>query len=447
MNALDKILNRVDKESSNTCIVFEDKEYSYKEVFAYVNETAKQIEDKQIDQGDVVCLLGDYSIESISYLLNLIKIKTVLIPLTSSTYERVNSNLDEIGIDFLIDLNNKGQKIKKIVSKKRSNDLIKTIQKRNNPGLILFTSGSSGKPKAVVHDFSNLLVKFETKRPAMITINFMMFDHWGGLNTLLHCFSNNCMTILPTSRHPGYICSLIEKYKVELLPATPSFLNMLLLGGHHKKADLSSLKIISYGAEPMAKTTLDLINKSFKKIKLQQTYGMIEIGVLRSKSENNESLWVKLGGDGYKLRVVDGILQVKSNASMLGYIGTESPFTDDGYFITGDSVEQKGDWLKILGRKSELINSGGEKVYPAEVESLMLQLPEIDDVVVYGESNPLLGQIISAKVVLADEYLGTTSIAQIKKSCRNKMQRYMVPSRIKIIKEMSMSDRGKKLRR
>ncbi len=118
MNALDKILNRVDKESSNTCIVFEDKEYSYKEVFAYVNETAKQIEDKQIDQGDVVCLLGDYSIESISYLLNLIKIKTVLIPLTSSTYERVNSNLDEIGIDFLIDLNNKGQKIKKIVSKK-----------------------------------------------------------------------------------------------------------------------------------------------------------------------------------------------------------------------------------------------------------------------------------------------------------------------------------------
>ena len=81
MNALDKILNRVDKASSNTCIVFEDKEYSYKEVFAYVNETAKQIEEKQINQGDVVCLLGDYSIESISYLLNLIKMKTVLIPL------------------------------------------------------------------------------------------------------------------------------------------------------------------------------------------------------------------------------------------------------------------------------------------------------------------------------------------------------------------------------
>ena len=192
------------------------------------------------------------------------------------------------------------------------------------------------------------------------------------------------MTILPTSQYPGYICSLIKKNIKLNYYQQHKFLNMLLLGGHHKKADLSSLKIMDYGAEPMAKTTLDLINKSFKKIKLQQTYGMIEIGVLRSKSENNESLWVKLGGDGYKLRVVDGILQVKSNASMLGYIGTESPFTDDGYFITGDSVEQKGDWLKILGRKSELINSGGEKVYPAEVESLMLQLPEIDDVVVYG---------------------------------------------------------------
>ncbi len=392
MNALKKVLSRVNKTSEDACIIYEDKEYSYREVFSEVKNVAKILNDSSVKRGDIVCLIGDYSIESISYLLNLIDMATILIPLTPSTYKRVKSNIDEVGIDFLIDLNKSGKKIKKFKENKTSNKLIKIIQQRNNPGLILFTSGSSGKPKGVVHDFSNLLIKFEMKRPAMRTINFMMFDHWGGLNTLLHCISNSCLTILPSSRHPNYICSLIEQFNVELLPATPSFLNILLLGGHQKKSDLSSLKVISYGAEPMPKSTLEMINKSFKNIKLQQTYGMIEIGVLRSKSENNESLWVKLGGEGYKLRVVDGILEVKSDAAMLGYIGTESPFTDDGYFITGDSVEQKGEWLKILGRKSELINSGGEKVYPAEVESIILQFTAVDDVVVYGEPNPLLGQ-------------------------------------------------------
>ena len=447
MNALKKVLSRVNKTSEDACIIYEDKEYSYREVFSEVKNVAKILNDSSVKRGDIVCLIGDYSIESISYLLNLIDMATILIPLTPSTYKRVKSNIDEVGIDFLIDLNKSGKKIKKFKENKTSNKLIKIIQQRNNPGLILFTSGSSGKPKGVVHDFSNLLIKFEMKRPAMRTINFMMFDHWGGLNTLLHCISNSCLTILPSSRHPNYICSLIEQFNVELLPATPSFLNILLLGGHQKKSDLSSLKVISYGAEPMPKSTLEMINKSFKNIKLQQTYGMIEIGVLRSKSENNESLWVKLGGEGYKLRVVDGILEVKSDAAMLGYIGTESPFTDDGYFITGDSVEQKGEWLKILGRKSELINSGGEKVYPAEVESIMLQFTAVDDVVVYGEPNPLLGQIICAKVVLSPEYLDKVKSSDLKKDCATKMQRYMVPTKIKIIEKMSISDRGKKLRR
>ena len=81
-------------------------------------------------------------------------------------------------------------------------------------------------------------------------------------------------------------------------------------------------------------------------------------------------------GDGYKTRVVDGLLEVKAKSAMLGYLNAPSPFTDDGWFKTGDSVLENG-YYKILGRKSEIINVGGEKVYPQEVENIMLKMQEV----------------------------------------------------------------------
>ena len=409
MNALDKVLDRVNQNSNKLCIVENDTSYSYKDVFKEINKVRDILKINKIASGHSVCLIGDYSIRSIAFLISLIDIGTILIPLTESTFDRVRDNLTEIPIDFTIDLRNNTEVIKKnpLKNNQIQNSLLNIIKNRSVPGLILFTSGSSGKPKAVVHDFSKLLKKFETKRPAMKTINFLMFDHWGGLNTFLHCFSNNSLIILPTSRNPNYICSLIEKNEIELLPTTPSFLNILLLGGTHKKYNLSSLKVISYGAEPMPAMTLSLVNKSFKNIKIQQTYGMIEIG----------------------------------------YIGVDSPFTDDGYFITGDSVEQDGDWIRILGRKSELINVGGEKVYPAEVETIILENEKILDTVVYGSKNPLLGQIVSAKILINKKYKDNFNISDFKKECANRMPKYMVPSKIQIVDEIEKSERGKKIRK
>ena len=79
--------------------------------------------------------------------------------------------------------------------------------------------------------------------------------------------------------------------------------------------------------------------------------------------KNSNSLWVKVGGEDYKTRVVNGLLEIKAKASMLGYLNAKSPFTKDGWFKTGDKVKVNGEYIKILGRESEIINVGGEKVY------------------------------------------------------------------------------------
>jgi acyl-CoA synthetase (AMP-forming)/AMP-acid ligase II len=196
----------------------------------------------------------------------------------------------------------------------------------------------------------------------------------------------------------------------------------------------------------MPESLLKHLNTLFPDIKLQQTYGLIELGVMRSQSQDNGSLWVKIGGEGYQTRVVDGILQIKSDSAMLGYLNAKSPFAEDGWFITGDSVEVDGEYFKILGRKSEMINVGGEKVFPQEVENVILEIPEVEDVVVYAESNAFTGKIVCAKI----KYNGTETKAEVVKKvktyCRTKLESFKVPVKIELVDTTFESDRFKKSR-
>jgi acyl-CoA synthetase (AMP-forming)/AMP-acid ligase II len=135
---------------------------------------------------------------------------------------------------------------------------------------------------------------------------------------------------------------------------------------------------------------------------------------------------------------------------MLGYLNAPSPFTQDGWLNTGDAVEVDGEYLRIMGRKSELINVGGEKVYPTEVESVILELPEVAEATVYGEHNPITGQIVCARVTPShalDDSAKREFIAGIKRYCRHKLQNYKVPVRVNIATERQHTDRFKKARR
>ena len=120
------------------------------------------------------------------------------------------------------------------------------IKERQHPGLVLFTSGTSGEPKAAVHDLSALLEKFKTKRKALRTLNFLLFDHWGGLNTMFHILSNGGVVIATKDRRLNNVCKLIQDHKVELLPTTPTFLNLILLSGMYKNYDLNMFSLLLF---------------------------------------------------------------------------------------------------------------------------------------------------------------------------------------------------------
>ena len=280
----------------------------------------------------------------------------------------------------------------------------------------------------------------------MRAITFLLYDHIGGFNTLIYTLSNAGLIVTVSDRSPDGVLKAVEKYKVELLPTSPTFINLILLSEANKRYDMSSLKTVTYGTEPMPESTLKRFNQLFPDIKLLQTYGLSEVGILRSKSKSSDSLWVKVGGEGFETRVVDGMLEIKAKSAMLGYLNAPSPFTEDGWFKTKDSVEVDGEYIKILGRKSEIINVGGEKVYPQEVESIIVEMDNVAEVTAYGEKHPIVGNIVCAKVRLIKNENHKDFTLRLNKFCFKRLEDYKIPVKVKVVREEQHSARFKKMR-
>ena len=299
----------------------------------------------------------------------------------------------------------------------------------------------------MVHNLAMLLEKFKVQRHTLRTITFLLFDHIGGVNTMLYILANGGCMITVHDRSPDAVLAAVARHRVELLPTSPTFLNLLLLSEAYQRHDLSSLKTITYGTEPMQESTLKRLHGLFPNIKLLQTYGLSEVGILRSQSKNSGSLWVRVGGEGFETRVVDGVFQIKARSAMLGYLNAPSPFTEDGWLNTGDIVEVDGDFVRFLGRKSEIINVGGEKVFPAEVESVIQQMDNVAEVSVYGEKNPITGEIVCAEVVLKNPEDARPLALRLKQHCRARLQNFKVPVKVFVVSKELHNERFKKMRK
>ncbi len=134
--------------------------------------------------------------------------------------------------------------------------LLDQLRATHEPGMVLFSSGSTGAPKAALWSVCPLAARHRQAKPAPCTLVFLRLDHIGGLNTLFYSLAAGGTLVLSRDRDPVSICRAIDEHRVELLPTTPTFLTMLLLSGVWRQFSLSSLRRITYGAEPMPPAVL-----------------------------------------------------------------------------------------------------------------------------------------------------------------------------------------------
>lgn len=441
------LFERMASYGDRDAVVWRDATTSFRALLSRTAQIRAELQQKGVRAGNVILVEGTFSPNAIATVLALIDLRAIVVPITPAmrvqraTYEETAEVQGCVAIDEQDAWSYEGRE------RTVHNALTRKLIARGHPGLVIFSSGSTGRPKAVLHDFAALLEKFQKPGQAKRILAFMLFDHIGGMDTLFNVLSNGGCLVTPPDRDPETVCRTIEVHRVHTLPTSPTFLNILLISEAARQHDLSSLQLIAYGTESMPEATLKRIHELLPNVRLAQTYGISELGVLRTRSRDDGSLWMKFSNDGFETRIVDGVLWIRTPSAMMGYLNAPDLFSEDGWLNTQDAVEVDGEYLRILGRVSDLINVGGRKVYPAEVENVIAQMDNVREVAAYGEANPLTGHSVAVRVNLIQEEPFDAFKKRLRTFCRERLPAYKIPTRIEITDRDQHGPRMKKLRK
>jgi long-chain acyl-CoA synthetase len=336
---------------------------------------------------------------------------------------------------------------------------------------LIYTSGTTGRPKGVAQTHANILANIHH-------LNYWMPYTEGGVYLhaapMFHILdfpfmfaapaSAACQTTIPKFS-PQDFCEAVQRERVSRTLLVPTMINMLVQFEKLKDYDLSSLKELGYGGSPIAPELIRRTRDVFPNVKLVQGYGLTETGFLTAlrDDEHTEARLMSCGQacPGVDLHVVDdsgkevdvgqrGELVARGANVMRGYWNnqteTERAFRD-GLFRTGDVGYQDADgYVFILDRAKDMIVTGGEKVFSAEVEAVIAELPAVREVAVFGSPDPQWGERVTACVVLKPEQ--SLSADELTAHCRRSLSGFKCPRSVEFSKaELPKDGAGKVLKR
>ena len=430
----------------------EQQQKSHGDLASAVARVRELLVDQKIGPDVPVTIVGDFSFLSVATLLALMINGNIVIPNTAKSLKANFAEINALKPAFEVDATGAELSFKAFAD--ADGGPLENVIPKGAPGLVVFTSGTSGRPKAIVHNMLFLLEKFSMRQSRSVrAIPFLLFDHMGGFNTLMSILLGRGSIVFSEARSIDAILAHIEKFKVDLLPTTPTFLSMMLVSEAWKRFDLSSLKIVTYGTEVMNEALLGRLNEVLPDVRFKQTYGLSEVGVLMTSSRGNDNTWVKLVGEGLETKIEDGILWVKTSSVMVGRVifddsdGRFEP-NEDEWFCTGDMVDVDGEYLRFKGRATDIINVSGLKVYPNEVENCLMTLECVANVVVFGKKNRLVGEVVAAQIELRDADADVAETrSRIMAHCAANLDRFKVPREISFVDGIEVTDRLKTRRR
>ncbi len=409
--------------------------YTYGDLFQEVRRLSNQFKEAGLPEGAVVGLYGSPGLGWMAAFLALAQRQAVIVPVERAEEKQLQARLLASKANWLITLDTRSDlTIDKLVEETSQHPTFAPLS--GMPGLVLFSSGSVGQPKAILHALPRLLDGYGGQKPKQRNwLLLLLLDHIGGLHTWFSCMAQQGCLVIPEERSPEAVAKAIEQHQVALLPATPSFLALMLSQEVHHRYQLSSLKLITFGTEPMSSALYSSVKAAFPGVRFLQTFGTSETGILKTDFSRDGSLALNFREAEGSWRIVNGELQLRSTRLSLGYMGHDnSRFLEDGWYKTGDLAEVDAlGQVRILGRQASVINVGGLKLIPAEVEEVLLHYPGLNYCKVEGESHALTGQVVVATVGFEHLPPPENWKNELRKFCSNQLERYKVPVKWRLI--------------
>ena len=390
--------------------------YSYSQLLADLND--------RNEVSEYCCTRDLYStfLKIISSILH--KVNLVLLDSDFSDLEINNLNLERS--DLL-----KAKHVQKL-STDNVDALIQKLQEQSDWELTLFTSGTTGIPKKVVHKLSSLTraVRMSEKHREDVWGFAYNPTHIAGLQVLFQALlnGNTVINLFEASRED--VLSLIINHKITNISATATFFRMLL----PLNDEFPTVKKLTSGGERFDSKLSDKLLKAFPNARIRNVYASTEAGTILESRDDTFSIT-----DESLCRIIGNELQV--HKSLLGE-GDELDTKEDGWYATGDLVEvveQNPIRFRFLHRKNEMINVGGNKVNPYEVEQALETHPLIRQAYVYGKANPVLGNVLMADVVVSDR----VSERDLREFLSPLLQPFKIPRIISFVQAIELTRTGK----
>ena len=317
----------------------------------------------------------------------------------------------------------------------------------------LFTSGTTGPPKMALHTLATLAGAIPRGGPPpahAVWGTFYDIRRYGGLQILLRALiGGGSMVLSGAHEQAGDFLARAAEAQVTFLSGTPTHWRRALLS---PAAASISPPDVRLSGEVADQAILDKLRATYPNARVCHAFASTEAGVAFDVSDGLAGFpadWVGQVRNGVELRVADGTLRIRSARTASRYLHGAPLMEDDGFVDTKDLLELRGDRYHFVGRRDGVINVGGLKVHPEEVEAVVNRHPRVEMSLVRAKRSPIIGAVVVVDVVLTPtEYSCDAKAleAEILDSCRDNLAAFKVPAAIRIVPSLTVSAAGKLIR-
>ena len=312
---------------------------------------------------------------------------------------------------------------------------------------VLATSGTAGAPKLVSHTLDALTAAIAPVDPARPLVWGTFYDirRYGGLQIFLRSVLAGCTLVLssPGAALPDHLARL-NAAGLTNLSGTPSHWRRLLMS-----ADAHNIHpaVVRLSGEIADQAVLDGLAETYPDARIGHAYASTEAGVCFEVGDGREGFPASLldHGSACALRVRDGSLLLRSDRMATRYLGEGAPplRDPDGFFDSGDMVEQRGDRFHFVGRRGGIINVGGLKVHPEEIEAVINRHGSVRMSLVRSRRSPIMGSVVVADIVLEPGYDADAVRAEVMEACRAALPVHKVPAMVRVVPVLDVTAAGK----